>query len=251
MNHILRAELDRWAAAGLLATFWWRDDDAVTTGPALDRLLAAAGAVPLALAVVPMRAEMALASALAVAGAQIAVLQHGHAHTNHAEPGAKKAEFTDERDGDLMTAEVWAGYDRLAEMFGSRFQPVFVPPWNRCPIALVDRLGEIGHRVISSYGSRPARYAAAGLLRVNTHADPIDWRGTRRFLGLGHLAEALAGHLAARRQGAADAAEPTGLLTHHLVHEPEDMAAIGGLVARVAGHPAARWLAASDLLGAA
>lgn len=251
MNEALRTELDRWAASGRIATFWWRDDDAVTAGPALDRLFAAAGAVPIALAVVPMRAETALVRALAAAGTPASVIQHGHAHMNHAAPDAKKAEFTTERDPDLMAAEVWAGHDRLAEMFGARFDRIFVPPWNRCPIALTDRLREIGHRAISTYGPRPARYAALKLLQVNAHADPIDWRGSRRFLGLGRLAEALAGHLAARRQGTADAAEPTGLLTHHLVHEPEDMAAIGGLAAEIAAHAAARWLAAADLLEAA
>ncbi|WP_119418822.1 hypothetical protein [Rhodospirillaceae bacterium SYSU D60015] len=248
---MLRAELDRWAAAERTATFWWRDDDAVTAGPALDRLFAAAGAVPLALAVVPMQAEAALAAALAATGTQVAVLQHGHRHTNHAAPGTKKAEFTDERDLDAMTAEVQVGRGRLFEVFGARSIPIFVPPWNRCPAALTARLADIGHRVLSAYGPRPARHAAPGLLQVNTHADPIDWRGTRRFLGLGRLAEALAGHLAARRQGTADAVEPTGLLTHHLVHEPEDMAAIGGLVAEIAAHAAARWLAAVDLLEAA
>lgn len=251
MNGMLLAELDRWAAAERTASFWWRDDDAVTAGPALNRLFAAAGAVPLALAVVPMRAEPALAAALAAVGTRVSVLQHGHTHTNHAAPGAKKAEFTAERGGDLMGAEVRAGRDRLAEMFGLWVEPVFVPPWNRCPAALVARLAGLGYRVLSTYGPRTTRHAAPGLRQVNAHVDPIDWRGTRRFLGLDHLAEALAGHLAARRQGTADAAEPTGLLTHHLVHEPEDMVAIGRLVAEIAAHPAGRWLAVSDILEAA
>lgn len=251
MNATLRAELDRWAAEGRMATFWWRDDDAVTAGPELDRLFAAADAAPLALAVVPMQAEPALARAIESAGREIAVLQHGYAHTNHASPGAKKAEFTAERDVNVMTAEVRAAADRLTEIFAPWLQPIFVPPWNRCPAALTGRLGTLGHRAVSTYGPRPSRHAAPGLLQVNTHADPIDWRGTRRFVGLDHLAEALAAHLAGRRQGTADAAEPTGLLTHHLVHAPEDMTAIGRLVGEIAAHPATRWLAAAAVLAAA
>lgn len=250
MNDALRAELDLWAAAGRVATFWWRDDDAVAPGPALERLFDAAGAVPLTLAVIPMRAEPALARALATVGVEITVVQHGFAHTNHAAPDAKKAEFTAERSPDLMASEVRAGHDRLAEMFGPRFERIFVPPWNRCPDVLVHRLTATGHRALSTYGPRPARDAAPGLRQVNTHADPVDWRGTRRFLGPDRLAGALAAHLAARRQGTADAAEPTGLLTHHLVHEPEDMAAIGRLVGEIAAHPAARWLTAAAALGA-
>ena len=37
-------ELNRWAEAGIVADFWWRDDDAEAPGPELDRLLALAGA---------------------------------------------------------------------------------------------------------------------------------------------------------------------------------------------------------------
>src|SRR5216684_8019215 len=49
----LERELDAWRAAGRSATLWWRDDDAVRPTPALDRLLAIAAGVPLALAVIP------------------------------------------------------------------------------------------------------------------------------------------------------------------------------------------------------
>ena len=223
----------------------------MTSSPALDRLLASAGDIPVALAVVPMQAEPALARIVDAAGARVTVLQHGHAHRNRAAPTAKKAEFTAERDADDMLSEVRAGRDRLGEMFGHRFAPVFVPPWNRCPPALVARLPEAGHQLFSTYGPRPERQAAPALVQVNTHADPIDWRGTRGFVGLGRLGEMLAAHLVARRQGEVDAAEPTGLLTHHLEHGPEDMAAIGRLAEEIARHPAARWLAAADLADAA
>src|SRR4029450_2060394 len=58
----LDAELDAWAKAGRRAPLWWRDDDAARTTPALERLLAlhARHGVPLALAVIPGRAEPSL-----------------------------------------------------------------------------------------------------------------------------------------------------------------------------------------------
>src|SRR5215470_6504094 len=79
------AELDRWAAAGLPATFWWRDDDAVDVSPALERLLDLSRdrAAPLALAVIPATARPALAVRLAPEVAAT-VMQHGFAHRNHA-----------------------------------------------------------------------------------------------------------------------------------------------------------------------
>src|SRR6185503_10933091 len=79
----LDAELERWRAAGRVATFWWRDDDAVTDTPALRRLLELRASldVPLALAVIPANADAALA---ALVPPEVAVLQHGFAHRNHA-----------------------------------------------------------------------------------------------------------------------------------------------------------------------
>ena len=35
----LTTELDGWDEAGMIAEFWWRDDDAVEPTPALDQLL--------------------------------------------------------------------------------------------------------------------------------------------------------------------------------------------------------------------
>ena len=46
-------ELDAWNAAGLTATFWWRDDDAVEPNEKLDRLLEVTATVPIALSVWP------------------------------------------------------------------------------------------------------------------------------------------------------------------------------------------------------
>ena len=75
----LASELDSWRQARRDATLWWRDDDAVEPTPALERLLslAADGAAPLALAVIPARASRALADRLAGEGPGVTVLQHG------------------------------------------------------------------------------------------------------------------------------------------------------------------------------
>ncbi len=75
----LEAELDIWQAAGRSATFWWRDDDAIAVTPALDRLLALAEGIPVALAVIPGRVEASFAERLGRAP-EAAVLQHGWRH---------------------------------------------------------------------------------------------------------------------------------------------------------------------------
>src|SRR5207247_4242563 len=76
-------ELDRWGLAGRVAMLWWRDDDAVTVTPQLNKLLELAGEVPVALAVIPALARPELATALR-GWPLVAVMQHGWQHANRA-----------------------------------------------------------------------------------------------------------------------------------------------------------------------
>ena len=246
----LARELDAWGAAGRVATLWWRDDDAVQPTPALDRLLDMAGSrnAKLALAVIPAPAVPELAQRLA--GGAASVLQHGFAHRSHAGPGEKKTELGTQRPAATVLAELAAGGTRLARLFAGTavpVLPVLVPPWNRIAGPIVAGLAATGFTGLSTYNARAAGLAAPRLLQVNTHADIIDWRGSRGFVGEAAALGLVAGHLAARRLGAADADEPTGLITHHLVHDEACWRFCGHLAEAAAAHPAARWLAAPDI----
>jgi len=75
----------------------------------------------------------------------------------------------------------------------------------------------------------------------------IDWQGTRGFLGLEPTLQLLVQHLAAKRSGRADPAEPTGLLTHHLVHDTETWDFLGALQDWCANKPVIKWRSAADL----
>jgi len=242
----LHDELDRWHAAGRTATLWWRDDDAMAATPALDRLLTLAGRwrVPLAIAAVPARTEAGLAARLSWE-AGVAVLQHGHAHVSHAPAGARKAELGDDRPAAIVAAELRAGWRRLRKLFGARALPVLVPPWNRIAPVHAEALAALGYKGLSTFGPRCNR-AIRGVVKVNGHVDPIAWRGARGFVGEDSALAALTGHLRARRLGQADAAEPTGLLTHHLVHDAAGWAFLERLFAATAQAPAARWLTAAE-----
>ena len=61
------------------------------------------------------------------------------------------------------------------------------------------------------------RYSSSG--EINTQVDVIDWRGSRGFVGEGAALGRLVAHLAARRTSVVNAESPTGILTHHLVHD--------------------------------
>ena len=235
------AELDAWAAAGRTATFWWRDDDATALTPALETLLRRAERfqVPLCLAVIPAAADQALAARLAEMPL-VSVLQHGYAHRNWAAPEAKKAELAENRPLKAMMDELARGQAGLAGRF-ARSRPILVPPWNRIAASLVPRLPELGFGGLSTYGPGCLPGLPPGFRQANTHADLIDWRRGRGFVGDDAALALLLRHLQARREGAVEDT-PTGLLTHHAVEEEAAWKFAGELFFATTTHPAARWV---------
>lgn len=244
----LDQELDRWAAAGRKATLWWRDDDAGPMTTALERLLdlAARSAQPLALAVIPDSAEAALAERLSNQGSGIAVLQHGFAHRNNAPAGEKKCELTAPRLRPEIPAELRRGQEKLRALFGDRALPVLVPPWNRIDPEMTAALPALGFSGLSTYKARKQPQAQPNLKQVNCHLDILQWRPERRFLGLAEAVGLLSDHLSARREGKADPAEPSGILSHHAAHDEAAWAFLEELLDRLAQHPAVRFASAAE-----
>lgn len=242
----LQRELELWRGPERRATVWWRDDDAVRPGPALDRLLELSRRhrAPLALAVIPAAAEAALARRLDEEPS-IAVLQHGYAHRNHEPADRKKCELGAARPQADLLAELASGRERLGSLFGARALPVLVPPWNRIAAGLLPALPGLGLRGLSTYSPRGAAYPAPGLLQVNCHLDPIRWKPARGFLGAEAALELLRGHLAARREDRADPGEPSGILTHHAVQDEPLWGFLDRLLATLSAHPAVDLLTAA------
>lgn len=245
----LADELARWRDAGRAAEFWWRDDDAARPGPALARVLglSARHAVPLALAVVPLETGAELPLALAP---RVAVIQHGTDHRNRAGPGEKKTEFPASEPAAAAIERLAAGRLRLAALAGGRFVPVLAPPWNRLPEHFAPWVRAAGFRGLSRYGARAAARPAPGLLQVNTHVDLIAWQAGRGFAGEEAALGAAVRHLAAKRSGDADAGEPTGWLSHHLVHDDAAWAFLERLFETLCEAPGLRWRSAEDLFPA-
>jgi hypothetical protein len=213
----LAAELSLWRRDGLSLPIWWRDDDAVADTPALARLakLSSGLGVPVHVAVIPDLIEASLPVAMAQMPMLIPVV-HGWRHISHAPADAKNAEFGQMRE--TATAELAQGLARLTQRFGAALLPVFVPPWNRIDAVFMPILATAGYQGVSTYGPRAAPFAAAGLHRINTHIDPILWRGDRGLVSPDILLAGLVSTLRDRRGGRTDATEPLGLLTHHLAH---------------------------------
>jgi hypothetical protein len=239
----LLALLDAAARDGRAVTVWWRDDDAVDATPQLERLLglASSHSVPLGLAVIPKRATPGLAARLADVPA-VAVLQHGWSHRSHSPNAKKKAELGDDRPIETVLCELAAGRTTLDGLFGDRFLPVLVPPWNRIGATVRARRGEAGLTGLSTFG--PRRGAEPHV--VNTHVDVIDWgaqatQSRAAVFGLLHrlFEQCLLGH-----------GEPIGLLTHHLVHDEAAWQLIDDILLLLAEHPAVEWPAAAPMFAA-
>ena len=244
----LDRELDTWRATGRHATLWWRDDDACSDTPALQRLLSIASEhdVPVAIAAIPARADATLVDAIG-ASVRATIVQHGYAHANHQPAGERAAELGDRRSVAECIEELGTGRVALERRFGDRFDAVLVPPWNRIAAELVAELPSAGLVGLSCFGPRETAMPSTGLCQVNTHVDLIGWKRDRAFIGVDSAIARLVSHLAARREGSVDADEATGVLTHHLVFTPDAWDFVDVLCGRTRRHQAVQWLDARAL----
>lgn len=240
--HALRSRLDTLAEMGRTVTFWWRDDDAVAAGEQLDRLIGSAErhGVPLGLAVIPKDATDALAARVGRSGL-VEILQHGWRHKNHQPKGSKAAELGDARELGIVLAELRHGFTRLTALFGDRFRPVLVPPWNRIAREVAGERAAIGLVGLSTFGETDGEDR-----RVNCHLDPISWKTTRGFVGWPRAAHLIAEELDRRLAGSD---EPFGLLTHHLVHDDALWQFVETFLGVAARHPVAVWPRVDRLFG--
>ncbi|MCP4208359.1 MAG: polysaccharide deacetylase [Shimia sp.] len=216
----LRAELAQWRTAGLELPFWWRDDDAIAPTDALEMLasLSEATEVPVHLAIIPKDATEALAQSLAECFVPVV---HGWAHVSHTPEGVKNAEFGAGRPASAALQDASDGLVRLKSLFSDRLASMFVPPWNRIAPEVVAGLAEAGFDVVSTYNPRKTAFAAPGVAQINTHIDPIFWRGHRGLVDAETLLSQVVSLLQDRRAGRTDSQEPLGYLTHHLVHDAD------------------------------
>lgn len=248
----LDEELRHWRSAGAVPTFWWRDDDARAPTHALDRLigLAERHEVPLHLAVVPKGLHADLRGRLSLAR-DVHVLQHGYAHVNHEPRGARASEIGEHRPLAAQLRDLAAGWEQLAAADLPNLLPALAPPWNRIGAETQAALPSLGYRLLSAFRLRGRSRPVPDLVQIDVHVDPVRWKEGARFRGEAATLHILIDHLQARRTGAADPDEPTGLATHHLQTDEETWEFVGHLLDRLARPGVGRWLRLSSLLSGA
>ena len=175
------------------------------------------------------------------------ILQHGYAHQSHAAPGVKKIEIGGQRHNSDIARELQTGFNILQKAFPHQFIPVLVPPWNRIEARCYSAVKAAGLQGISSMWARKEAHPAAGLLQVNTHLDPVNWRHDRGFIDHSTAIVQLQMHLRGRRIGLLDEAEPTGILTHHLEQTETVWDFCDELFSVIDEHRAACWTDAASI----
>ena len=240
----LNTELDEWSGAGLTATFWWRDDDAIKQGPKLEYLInqSIVANSPLLLAVIPANVDPDLLSAV-TKHEHVLIAQHGYAHINHAPRGQGLGawELGMHRGEQAVMNDLIEGYEILSSLFNNKFVPVVVPPWNKIDSALFKAMSINGYKGVSAFGLRECAEPVTGLIQINCHCDPIKWKGGARFAGDEKALNMIIEHLVARRTGKHSLTEPTGLLTHHIDMDDLAWQFVAGLAEQIKNHPAACW----------
>jgi hypothetical protein len=236
----LSQELEAWAAAGLIAKLWWRDDDAVTDTAQLRRLFEVAGGLRavVAVAVIPKHADQSLVNILSAN--PCCVWQHGWGHNFH-----KSGEFGDGRAVDTMVDDALAGARTLDSLFGpAGWQKVFVPPNHMLSLAfktLIPRLGYVG----LSAGS-PLTPPIRGVMEFNAEIDVMNWPEGKILEGSA-IEEMIVNQLRARRVGLLPPDQPIGILTHHLVFDEVAWTFISDLFRSLRSHRAVEMIPADRL----
>jgi peptidoglycan/xylan/chitin deacetylase (PgdA/CDA1 family) len=229
----LHSELDRWRDK--TAKFWWRDDDAISMTPALRYLLAVRDAqdIPLAIAVIPVGAVASLGSALSD-WPGVSVFAHGGSHRDHSAQGQPPGELTAGRNVAEVVQELSHGRARLEDMFGQRFRPVLVPPYNHLAPRLASAVRQAGFSFVSVDGD----FVGLPLPSRNVHIDVINWSRNEAATPADLVRSAIVA-LRLRRFGLVGIDSPIGLVTHHLVHDGRMSGVMTSFLKCLGEHPAA------------
>jgi hypothetical protein len=142
-------------------TVYFRADDVAVPGRQYYRMMELFSnyRVPLSLAVVPAWLTAERWKSIQKTGLQSSSLwvwhQHGWRHYNHETEG-RNQEFGSGRLFSEIKQDLLKGRQRLEDILGNHFYPVFTPPWNRCNLATLKLLKEYRYLAVSrNFGALP------------------------------------------------------------------------------------------------
>ena len=154
------------------------------------------------------------------------------------------------RPEQAIRQQLRSGSLALEGLFGETFIPIMVPPWNRIDERVVSLLPTSGLTGLSTLGPRPQRHPVPGVMQLNVHGDIMNWRAGRCFAGEQACVEQILAHLRAKRRGEADPDEPTGIMSHHLVHDQGCWGFLEMLFALLVSLPQVKLVSAREVIAA-
>jgi peptidoglycan/xylan/chitin deacetylase (PgdA/CDA1 family) len=217
-------------AADPPSRFFFRDDDAGWANDQLEALLDTFEPHNLPLDVAAIPAEVThhtvrlLVERRDLGRNDVTVHQHGFAHVNH-EPEGRKCEFGPSRTPQQQRDDVARGRVQLTELLGE-LPPVFTPPWNRCADWTPTVLRGLGFSVLSRDASA-GRADVPGLVELPI---TVDWFAKRKKVPVDRD-----GRAALIAEGVRSG-EPVGVMLHHEVMSPDDLADLDQLLALLGVH---------------
>ena len=155
----------------------FRDDDASEFIPELQQLLDIFSSTntPLHLAAIPARLSKETVSFLLhqkqCMKAPIEIGQHGYSHENHASNGL--SEFSENRNYFQQHEDIRRGKERMQQLFGGEFQPIFTPPFHGFDKNTLRCIEELDFTIFSSTQVQHFERYAYNFKEVSINLDPI------------------------------------------------------------------------------
>ncbi len=136
--------------------------------------------------------------------------QHGWRHVNHSME-RKKYEFGQSRSYSQIKNDLKNGMNRLKNIMGKDFYPIFTPPWNRCDDQTLRELKNLKFKAISrSSGNRSEK--VDGITEYNVNVDLHTRKEKNPEEGWNYLFETLKQSLASGL---------CGIMVHHQLMNAE------------------------------
>lgn len=133
--------------------------------------------------------------------------QHGWRHVNWERSG-KKSEFGEGRPFEKQRQDLEHGRRKMEGIFGSRFLPVFTPPWNRLSKTTVEIAADLDFQGVSLMGPIPGgNNSGADLKNLRVFVD-LHTRKSKN-------AESDYHRLVGEIEQALSQNEPVGIMIHH------------------------------------
>lgn len=150
----------------------FRDDDASELVPELQQLIDVfnSAKIPLHIAAIPARLSKETASFL-LDQKYIEIGQHGYSHKNHATSGL--SEFSQNRSYSQQYEDIRNGRERMQQLLGDDFQPVFTPPFHGFNESTLRCIQELDFKTFSSTQQLLFGRYAYSFKEVSINLDPI------------------------------------------------------------------------------